>query len=225
MSESSEFKFPCAVNIVHLEEFGVIALTEAFVKLGAHNRENNDTNSIGSWHYYGVDSDNTTRFWDYLEDYCYETDPAEVTVYTYEQIMDLSKTSSEALQDTLEEKATEVLAKEESGLESNTGASTGFEVNPQGGMKETLGKLRWTLLPLVSLKEVVKVLEYGATKYSADNWQKVDKEKYKEALWRHWVAYNQGEVYDPETGLHHVAHLLCDGLFILWFDLTGKKDE
>jgi hypothetical protein len=100
-----------------------------------------------------------------------------------------------------------------------------FEVNDQGGMKETSGKLRWTLLPLDALKEVVKVLEYGARKYSADNWQKVDKEKYKEALWRHWVAYNQGEKKDPETGLSHLAHLLCDGLFLLWFDLQEDENE
>jgi len=100
-----------------------------------------------------------------------------------------------------------------------------FEVNEQGGMKETSGKLRWTLLPLDALKEVVKVLEYGARKYSADNWQKVDKEKYKEALWRHWVAYNQGEKKDPETGLSHLAHLLCDGLFLLWFDLQEDKND
>lgn len=97
-----------------------------------------------------------------------------------------------------------------------------FDVNSSGGMKETSGKLRWTLLPLDSLREVVKVLEYGAKKYSADNWQKVDKERYKEALWRHWVAYNQGEKVDPETGISHLAHLLCDGLFLLWFDLKEK---
>lgn len=38
------------------------------------------------------------------------------------------KTSSEALQDTLEEKATEVLTKEENGLERNTGASVNISV-------------------------------------------------------------------------------------------------
>jgi hypothetical protein len=103
-------------------------------------------------------------------------------------------------------------------------APVGFEVNSNGGVKETGGKLRWTLLPIIALKEVVKVLEYGAKKYAPDNWQKVEKEKYKEALWRHWVAYNEGEKIDPETGLHHLAHLVCDALFILWFEITGKKD-
>ena len=102
---------------------------------------------------------------------------------------------------------------------------TGFEVNTSGGMKETSGKLRWTLLPLLAVKEIVKVLEYGAKKYSADNWKKVEPEKYKEAAFRHWTAYLEGEKVDPETGISHLAHLGCDVLFLLWFELTGNTDE
>lgn len=99
-----------------------------------------------------------------------------------------------------------------------------YEVNSEGGMKETSGKLRWTLLPLSAIKEVVKVLEYGAKKYGQkDNWKKVDKDLYKDALWRHWVAYQLGEKVDSETGLSHLAHLLCDGLFLLWFDLEEEN--
>ncbi|RTL05414.1 hypothetical protein EKK58_08030 [Candidatus Dependentiae bacterium] len=105
-----------------------------------------------------------------------------------------------------------------------------FSLNDKGGYKEVSGKLRWTLLPLESLTEVVKVLEYGANKYKEPgNWKKVDVERYHEALWRHWVAYNSGEKLDKETELSHLAHLVCDGLFILWNDLQdkqhGDKDE
>ncbi len=103
---------------------------------------------------------------------------------------------------------------------------TRMVVNEQGGIKEVVGKLRWTLLPINALREVVKVLEYGATKYKEkDNWKKVNKDLYKDALWRHWVAYQLGEKNDPETGLSHLAHLLCDGLFLLWFDLKEERDE
>ena len=99
-----------------------------------------------------------------------------------------------------------------------------FEVNSQGGVKDTSGKLRWTLLPISSLKEVVKVLEYGAKKYSADNWQKVEPQKYKEAAFRHWVAYLEGGKVDSETGVSHLAHLACDILFLLWFELRGDDE-
>lgn len=97
-----------------------------------------------------------------------------------------------------------------------------FPVNDQGGVKDTVGKLRWTLLPWKALREVVNVLEYGAKKYSADNWKKVEPEKYKEAAFRHWIAYIEGEKLDPETGYSHLAHLTCDILFLLWFEVTGK---
>ena len=139
-----------------------------------------------------------------------------------------SKTYSESITTPLKQKASVVLPEEDIGSKISTEPSVrvkDYEINSNGGVKETKGKLRWTLIPLLSLKEVVKVLEYGATKYSADNWQKVEKEKYKEALWRHWIAYQEGETYDPETGLHHVAHLVCDGLFIIWFDLKSKSNE
>ena len=72
-----------------------------------------------------------------------------------------------------------------------------FSLNSAGGYKDVAGKLRWTLLPLESLTEVVKVLEYGANKYKEPgNWKKVEVERYHEALWRHWVAYNSGEKLD-----------------------------
>lgn len=100
-----------------------------------------------------------------------------------------------------------------------------FPVNAQGGVKDIIGKLRWTLLPWKALKEVVNVLEYGSKKYSDNNWQKVEPYKYKDAAFRHWLAYIEGEKLDPETGYSHLAHLACDVLFLLWFEVTGKADE
>lgn len=99
------------------------------------------------------------------------------------------------------------------------------EVNEQGGIKETVGKLRWTLMPWIALREVVEVLEYGSRKYSDDNWQKVEPHKYKEAAFRHWLAYIDGEKTDPETGKSHLAHLMCDVLFLLWFDIKDKGEK
>ena len=95
-----------------------------------------------------------------------------------------------------------------------TSLKEGFDVNASGGMKETSGKLRWTLLPLLAVKEIVKVLEVGAKKYSADNWKKVEPEKYKEAAFRHWTAYLEGEKLDPETGLPHIDHVTCNLMFL-----------
>jgi len=87
------------------------------------------------------------------------------------------------------------------------------------GFKETKGKTRWTLLPMDALEEVVKVLEYGAkTKYAMDNWKKVQHfGAYADAIMRHWVKYFvEEEELDPESGLSHLAHLMCDALFVEW---------
>ncbi len=96
-------------------------------------------------------------------------------------------------------------------------------VQKEKGTKHDQDKMRWSLLPLAPLKKVIKVLEFGANKYSVDNWKSVSKERYKDALWRHWIAYCEDEnSVDEESGECHLAHLLCCGLFLLWFKIKGK---
>lgn len=47
-------------------------------------------------------------------------------------------------------------------------------------------KLRWDLLPLSLIKEVVKVFHFGAKKYSPNSWQNLENgyDRYKAALFR-----------------------------------------
>lgn len=95
--------------------------------------------------------------------------------------------------------------------------SNGFTVNPKGGMKEEKGKVRPTLLFKdcnASISEVMDVLEMGAQKYKPSNWRKVEVSQYEEALLRHIMKYFAGETIDPESGKHHLAHAVCDALFI-----------
>lgn len=97
---------------------------------------------------------------------------------------------------------------------------------PVIGVKEHEGKLRWSLLPLDALREVVKVLEFGAKKYSKDNWKKVEgaRDLYFDAALRHLTSWYEGEDADQETGLHHLAHAACDVLFLVsMFPVTAKK--
>lgn len=93
------------------------------------------------------------------------------------------------------------------------------------GIKYDNNKLDYTLLPFESLQEVVKVLMFGAKKYSRDNWQQVKpKERYIQAAFRHLIAYAMGEKLDPESGINHLAHCTCCLLFLIWHD-KGEKDE
>ena len=94
------------------------------------------------------------------------------------------------------------------------------------GFKETQGKLRWSLLPMDALEEVVRVLEYGAcNKYAMDNWKQVPHfGAYMDAIQRHWIAYFiKGEEFDKDSGLSHLAHMMCDVLFVEWH--RKQRDE
>lgn len=92
------------------------------------------------------------------------------------------------------------------------------------GQKFDQGKLRWSLLPTGTVQEVIKVLEVGAVKYAANNWQQVPdaRTRYFDAIMRHLHAWWQGEKIDPESGLNHLAHAACSILFLLYFDLQTR---
>lgn len=64
-----------------------------------------------------------------------------------------------------------------------------------------------------AMEAVAKVSEYGAKKYavaySDQNWRRVEdaKNRYADALARHFAAYVAGETHDPESGLPHLDHV------------------
>lgn len=86
-------------------------------------------------------------------------------------------------------------------------------------IKADSGKLEWSLMPFNELEDVAKILQFGAKKYSVDNWKKCDNwKRYEDAAMRHLVAYIKGEHTDPESGKSHMAHLICNALFLMWHD-------
>lgn len=92
------------------------------------------------------------------------------------------------------------------------------------GVKYDNDKLDYTLLPFDSIEEVVKVLMFGAKKYSIDNWKKVNpKERYLKAAFRHLIDYTKGNKIDSDSGYNHLAHCITCLLFLLWHDKRGKN--
>ena len=95
------------------------------------------------------------------------------------------------------------------------------------GRKYDGDKAKLYLLPPKSILEVGKVLTYGAGKYDAENWRKVDdlQNRYTSAALRHIFAHMDGEEVDEETGLSHLAHAMCCLLFKLEDELLGKGEK
>lgn len=95
------------------------------------------------------------------------------------------------------------------------------------GRKFDNEKLRWDLLPLECIEEVVKILTFGASKYGPNNWQNLEnaEDRYYAALMRHLVEYKKGIRIDDESGLSHLSHLMCNVLFLIWFEKHSVKNE
>jgi hypothetical protein len=97
----------------------------------------------------------------------------------------------------------------------------------QEGRKFDGGKLEYGLLPPKALESVVDVLTFGAQKYERDNWKYVpnSKRRYFDALQRHLWAWKQGEITDPESGKHHLAHAMCCLMFLYEHDTMYSKEQ
>lgn len=92
------------------------------------------------------------------------------------------------------------------------------------GKKYDYGKVRMDLIPLDVVENIGKVLTYGAQKYSDNSWQNLPDfwKRYKAALLRHLTAIDKGELIDPESGLPHIDHVLCNTVFLDWGFHHGK---
>jgi len=85
-------------------------------------------------------------------------------------------------------------------------------------------KLRWSLIDFDSLEDMVRVLEFGAEKYDDNNWKKgLKTTEITESLMRHLFAYLRGEDIDPESGLPHTGHIMCNAMFLSYMG-KFKKD-
>jgi hypothetical protein len=82
--------------------------------------------------------------------------------------------------------------------------------------KADQGKVRPTLVPASLVWAVAKIREYGCKKYKdPDNWKQVEPQRYRDALYRHLLAYFSGEKNDQESGLPHLWHAACNVAFLI----------
>ena len=86
---------------------------------------------------------------------------------------------------------------------------------------------RLSLLPRLGLESIARVFGFGAEKYDSHNWRKgYEWSKSLDALQRHVLAFQDGETYDAESGLPHLAHAGFHVLVLLtWLAEQGEGGE
>ena len=83
-------------------------------------------------------------------------------------------------------------------------------------MKIDERKPRLALVYKSLLEQVAKVREYGLTKYpDKENWRTTSREDHYNATIRHIYAALEGEVNDESSGLPHLAHAVCNLMFLI----------
>lgn len=94
------------------------------------------------------------------------------------------------------------------------------------GRKYDGGKLRYDLIPVLALEEMVKGLTFGTIKYDDNNWVKVPngRKRYLSAALRHIQEYRKGVLWDEEQNIHHLSAAMNNLSFIVEKDLRGWED-
>lgn len=83
--------------------------------------------------------------------------------------------------------------------------------------KTDYGKEELTLVPTKILHAIARVRMFGTKKYkSADNWKRVEVDRYRNAAYRHWLAYLENpRGLDPESGLPILWHVATNISFLI----------
>jgi hypothetical protein len=96
-----------------------------------------------------------------------------------------------------------------------------------GAARFNSGKPLVSLVPGSLVTYTAYGLTYGAIKYDFDNWRKgFDWRSILNSLERHLMAFKDGEDYDEESGLPHLALMGCNLAFLIeHFDKNLGRDD
>lgn len=93
-------------------------------------------------------------------------------------------------------------------------------------IKADAGKPQLTLVPRQIIFDIAKVRGYGLKKYGEkESWKKVEIERYRDASFRHFMAYlDNPNGVDAESGLPHLSHLACNIAFLCELEARKHKE-
>jgi hypothetical protein len=93
--------------------------------------------------------------------------------------------------------------------------------------KADAGKLQLTLVPRQMIRDVARIRMYGNAKYGdPENWRTVEVQRYRDAAFRHFLAYlDDPHGVDEESGFPHLWHLECNLAFLAEMEKDYFKKE
>lgn len=93
-------------------------------------------------------------------------------------------------------------------------------------IKADAGKPKLTLVPRQIIYDIAEVREYGQKKYgSSESWKDVEVQRYKDAAFRHFMAYlDEPDGVDKESGISHLKHLACNIAFLCELAEIERKE-
>ena len=105
----------------------------------------------------------------------------------------------------------------------STGKCPNCGFHEQGGLKPKIkgakyddGKPRPSLVPVEGIEAIMQVREFGKAKYAdAEDWRKVPREKWLDALLRHVLhIWDDPLAIDDESGLPALWHVITNAAFL-----------
>jgi hypothetical protein len=109
----------------------------------------------------------------------------------------------------------------------DTTKETVITIDDSQKAKTDYGKEQLTLVPRRIIHDICAIRMYGNQKYpegGPDNWKRVEKERYRDAAYRHFLAYlDDPQGKDAESGFPHLWHLACNIAFLCEFEDAEKE--
>jgi hypothetical protein len=102
--------------------------------------------------------------------------------------------------------------------------------NPPDNNPKTVFGMRkpsMSCVPPVALLHLSAAMMNGRDKYGQMNWREkqISSSIYYDAAMRHLISWFDGETVDPESGVHHLGHVMACCAIVLDAELLGTTND